>query len=900
MPRFPVIVLLAALVGLTACSGGGAGPAAPGDVVERFIEHDAGSPGPAGALWADTTVFDWRWDGGDDPIVRPGDGAKVGPGRRGGLLIRIEGEPCFVDLEVDLSTGTVDRIEVEASGWGRAPLGLAWRTRSAALGADLPKLGPVMPEAVEGGVRFTFAVVDHEAWRDRLDRIRLLVPAEAGSRSRIRAVRGVARRIAETELDEITNRAHKVDLGHDARNALLALPGVAHRRFVQVPAGARLTFAFGVPPDVGSPVRFTVRALSPDGDTATLFERDAGPGTGASEGRWHEAAVDLGDLAGGAVTLELTADTDSVLATDAELPAWANPEIVAPADRSGRPNVVVILLDTLRADGLSCYGNPLPTSPNLDAWAADRAVRFANTVAGAPWTLPSHASLFTGLDAVRHGVNFNSPVSADLDLLAERLRAAGYTTAAITGGAYLRPRWGFSQGFDSFAYWAEEKNAGELSWVTDRTLEWLDRNRDRSFFLFVHSYEVHYPHRRRQPHFSRFARLAGVDPSEGVVQMRKHGWQGLVNEGDYLVIRRPGTREFSNDLTDLDTRTIRLMYDSAVAYADAKVREILDRLEALGLDDDTMVIVTSDHGEALGEDGRAGHSFLEDYNALVPLLIGLPDAAGAGTVVDRQVRLIDLAPTIYEAAGIEPPDGLDGRSLMSLLADPDGDHPRHAFTYAGSSNRGLGLRVDNAVKYVFPDPAWAELADREALHDLIADPDERHDIADADPRLDELRGLTMHTIDDQHNGYRLTIANAGPEPLTGRLTGSWVQHDRVKVADHGCRCIHWRPGAAASFELAAGDRVELLFAEIPSPDVGLVAGLDPGTQDAVGLDLERLGLPVALAPHADGWRLTENAEAPPETGFWLHRVGERTALAAAPPPTDANLVEQLRALGYVE
>lgn len=898
MHRISASCLAAATVGCLACAGGGAGPGT-GDVVVRFIEDTPGIIRPAAELQTEFTVFEWRWDGADDPVPRPHAGCHVDAGRRGGLLVRSEGGQPVIDLDTDLDTGSVDRIEIDVVGARQAPLELAWRTRDAALGAELPVVGPVAPVRTEDGAHFVVPLADRPDWRGRLDRLRLMFSADAGPRFRIVAVRGIGDRPAGGSIPDAASGVHTVDLGHDARGALVAVPGVPHRRTFVVPGRARLELACGLPEGTESTARFEVRGSIEGGEPEPLFELEVGPGTNAQEGVWHDAVVDLADLEGRTVTIELLVESDGAFATDAELPAWASPEIIAPTDRARRPNVVLICLDTLRAGALSSYGSPLPTSPGIDAWAADRAVRFANTVAGAPWTLPSHASLFTGLDAVRHGVNFNSAAPPELDMLAEQLRRHGYTTAAVTGGAYLRPKWGFSQGFDRFAYWADEDNAKELAWVTDRTLDFLDHNRDRTFFLFVHTYEIHYPHRRREPYFSRFARMTGVDPSDATVQMRKHGWQGLLNPGDYFVVRHPGDHDWSTTVTDNDLATIRLMYSSAVAYADSKVGAILDRLAELGIDDRTMVIVTSDHGEALGEDGRAGHSYLEDYNSLVPLIVQLPGGEHGGRVVDRQVRLIDVAPTVLDATGAGVPPGLDGRSLLPLAANPASDHPTDAFTYAGSSNRGLALRVDNSVKYIFPDAAWAELADRERLIDLRRDPEERHDIAAGDPRLDALRARTAHAIDEEHNGYRLVIANAGPDPLGGRLSGSWVQHDRIKVAQHGCRCVHWQPGAAASFELAQGQRVELLFAEIPSPEVGVVARTAGGPATDIALDLDELELPIALTPDGAGWRLTEGVDEPPATGFWLHVVGEPST-TTAPPPTDADAIEQLRALGYIE
>jgi hypothetical protein len=351
--------------------------------------------------------------------------------------------------------------------------------------------------------------------------------------------------------------------------------------------------------------------------------------------------------------------------------------------------------------------------------------------------------------------------------------------------------------------------------------------------------------------------------------------------------------------------TLGLMYDSAVATVDDEVGRLLDHIRSLGLSGRTLVIVTSDHGEALGEDGRAGHAYLDDYNLMVPLILELPGRINAGAVVDTQVRLIDLMPTVLDVVGIEPPGPVDGRSLLPLIDAPSAGFPEPAWAYAASSNHGLAMRLDNRVKYIFPDPAWAEIAHRERLFDLATDPDESHNLAPDDPLIDGLRGATRETILAQHQGIRLEIFNAGDDILEGRLEGAWAAHDRVKTSDHLHARIHWTPDAPAAFKLGPGEDATLLITQLDSAEVGIEAIANGGHGEsefalATTIDLAVLRTPAALILTEEGWRLEEDFTGAVDTGFLISRVGDLQPIVNHGLPADAEIIEQLEALGYIQ
>jgi arylsulfatase A-like enzyme len=514
--------------------------------------------------------------------------------------------------------------------------------------------------------------------------------------------------------------------------------------------------------------------------------------------------------------------------------------------------------------------------------------------------------MFTGFDAVRHGVNHYRAVPPSLEMLAERLRRAGYATAAVTGGGYLSPHFGFAQGFDRFVYWPHSDTDRELATGLGVALDWLDGQQVRPFFLFFHTYEVHFPHQRRQPYFDRLAGPATAALPKLHVEMQSRGWRGLRAPGDYFVARRRGTTGWHTPLTAEEKGEVSLMYDSAVAYADTQVGRLIDRLAALGLQGRTVLVVTSDHGEALGENDRAGHSYLEDYNALVPLIVELPDAKGAGTRIERQVRLTDLAPTILAAVGLEPPVGGDGVSLLHLIDGAPSQVPEEAWTYAPSSNRGIALRLDDRLKYIYNDTAWQQLHGEERLIDLERDPGERHDLATGDPRTAELKARVEAVLLGQHRGPRITIRNAGPHQLRGHLQGAFAAHDRVKAGPGG-GTLRWRRSSPPTFVVRPGEELTLLLTSPESDRAGIGARLvsaDGQRRSAAlveWLDLSRLERPFAFALASDGsWQRVEEPAGPPETGFLIWWEGGPPEPARGAPEADAAALGQLRALGYLE
>ncbi len=493
--------------------------------------------------------------------------------------------------------------------------------------------------------------------------------------------------------------------GHSDTRAALPAPGRTRYRFrVMAPRGAVVRAGLGVvaaAPAPGASVRFVVRAASAEGgeEPRTLADERI---EWSELALWRELEVGLGDLAGRALVLDFESD-----ATAGAMGAWAVPELaVAGADEAG-PNVILLSLDTLRADHLSGYGYQRPTSPHLDALAR-RGYRFETAISQAPWTRPSHRSMLTGLYPSSHG-DLRSP------RLAELFRRRGFRTFAVTGGGQLDPKFGFAEGFE--AYQGQE-------WLRepDQLFRRIDARPESRFFLFLHSWEPHDPYEDL-----RFA--------EGLPAGRI---RGRFDHALWL--------KWKQQLSEEEKVYAEAMYDGDIARTDEGIRDLLEGLERRGLLDRTIFAITSDHGEAFWEHGTWRHGMhLYDHQVHVPLILwipptvratlGLPDPAGkGGAVIANQVGLIDLYPTLAELAGVPVEQQIQGRSLVPLLRGEEMP-PREVLSENVNVSRveRKALRTDRVklIQTIARDE-MRDFGPELLLFDLRRDPGEHENLA---PRM---------------------------------------------------------------------------------------------------------------------------------------------------------------------
>ena len=315
------------------------------------------------------------------------------------------------------------------------------------------------------------------------------------------------------------------------------------------------------------------------------------------------------------------------------------------------PNLVILIsIDTLRADHLGCYGYDRATSPAIDAFAEGATV-FTQAVAQAPSTLPSHASMLTSLYPEHHGAFYarRTALAPGVVTLADVLADNGFTTAAFTGGGQLSPEFGLTRGFDLYD---AHPSGPRFTNTVNSALQWLDQTAPAKAFLFLHTYEAHHPYK----------------PSTELLNLFSPAYEGDL--GDRISTKlldsiNRGEREI--DAADL--AHIIAAYDAEILSVDRAFESLQRGLEERGLLENTMLVLTSDHGEEFAEHGAVGwHSHtLFDELLLVPLVIRFPHGWGGGREVPYQVRSIDIAPTILNALGKDVPGSFEGVSLLPLL-----------------------------------------------------------------------------------------------------------------------------------------------------------------------------------------------------------------------------------------
>jgi len=415
-----------------------------------------------------------------------------------------------------------------------------------------------------------------------------------------------------------------------------------------------------------------------------------------------------------------------------------------PGDAS---TVILVSIDTLRPDRLGCYGNRQPTSPNIDRFAGE-SVLFTEAIAQAPSTLPSHATMFTSLLPAHHGAFFSrrTPLPASIPTLATELQAAGYRTAAFTGGGQIAPEFGLDRGFGTYGV---NVGGSDFSSAVRAGLGWLGEDPGHPAFLFLHTYEVHHP----------------FTPKPELLAVFDDGYDGeLPAEISKDLLTQVNTDE--TVITDRDLAHIVAAYDAEIRSVDDAFGIFLIGLGELGLLEGSIVIFTSDHGEEFGEHGVVGwHSHtLYDELLRVPLMIRFPGGRQGGLTIDRQVRLLDLAPTVLAAVGVAAPPAFEGVDLarvigglatplpaLSQLDLPLGEvelslrtkrwklYPRRAF--AGDpfaeSPPPVALRVRNLIK------RWRRPF---ALFDLQTDPGEHRDVVDGHPQVAGSLSRTMNLM----------------------------------------------------------------------------------------------------------------------------------------------------------
>ncbi len=365
------------------------------------------------------------------------------------------------------------------------------------------------------------------------------------------------------------------------------------------------------------------------------------------------------------------------------------------ARTAGEQDLILLVVDTLRAQNLSLHGYRRRTSPNLEAFARD-AVTYERAVTPGTWTVPAHASLFTGLLPSFHGAErvpgdriLAMPINPEVTTLAELLRARGFTTGAfVANSTYLSRLFGFDRGFDTYV---EDFRFVRAEEMLSRSLDWLEETPGKAF-LFINLLDPHEPLEPPPPWDERFP---GRDDRFGKMPTQ-------------LVYQR------KEQVTPEVVAHFTSQYDGEVAYTDQALGEFFARLKELGRYDSSLLIVTSDHGELLGEHGLVGHG-VDPYEPLVhvPLLVKYPGTRGGGTRVARRVSTLGVFATILASVGVAPPPGVQAVAL-------EREHPVY-IEDIDPAGRRVRVTYEGECKLVVVEgPGERQVA----LYDLVADPGE--------------------------------------------------------------------------------------------------------------------------------------------------------------------------------
>lgn len=373
---------------------------------------------------------------------------------------------------------------------------------------------------------------------------------------------------------------------------------------------------------------------------------------------------------------------------------WVNPVLyqnpVEKIEKKEDVNIILISIDTLRSDHLGCYGYVKDTSPYLDKFCSD-SVLFMNNYSHSPSTLPSHMTMLTSLYPYRHKLiaqksGFLQKLDIDISLVSQILREEDYFTTAIVDGGYVGTRFGFSRGFDIFFENTEITKKNNLSGrLFKRSSDWIKKNSDKKFFLFLHTYQVHTPY-------------ASPDPYNLMFYKGEPIWKWAHIES--LLAENGGFNKYKK-FSDKERENLIALYDGCIRYTDEEFfKPLLQLLRDLKIYDRTMIIFTADHGEEFYEHGSWGHTH-SLYNELikVPLIIKFPGSEYQGKKVEPVSRIVDIVPTILEAAGIDIEKfSFDGESLIPYITKKKSDpreSPGFKYIYQDQPNEPIKIELKN-------------------------------------------------------------------------------------------------------------------------------------------------------------------------------------------------------------
>ena len=571
-------------------------------------------------------------------------------------------------------------------------------------------------------------------------------------------------------------------------------------------------------------------------------------------------------------------------ASSAEMAEEANALEQVTTQRT-RPNILLISLDTVRADHLGCYGYKQDTTPNLDKLAAE-GVRFEQCRTQATWTLPAHMSMFTSLLPSHHGVdNLNRILPRRVLLLTEILQQANYQTAALVNNGQMRAHWGFDRGFDLWQEFEVDTLAGSALNITDEALSWLQNARtDQPYFLFLHYYDAHDPYDSSE----KFRQQFNVELS--AQQCRELCFAHRTPESP------PLSPKVLSQLT--------AAYDAGLAELDHELGRLLAEVNP-----ETLIVIFSDHGEAFEEHGWMLHgATLYEEEVRVPLLMRLPKSVLAGKTVTDSTMLLDIGPTLLSFANLQPPQQFQGMNLRPTI---EGKSLTPRYVCAESKALLEGRYTRSAVLGDYK-AIWS-LEDGSC--ELFHLPNEQIDIAAQDPKLAAvMKDRLLDWVNEE--SFWMIHANTTEIPAAALITvklsaGSFglflpigfdPERDSLEVSPQGDQ-ITWHVSPANS------EQKKSLLLEPTDPEAVL--------RFTIGSTEQAEKMPVFYGPESElastaPLELSHELESLPaatsarfqatEPGIHIRRYQAATAKSEGGEfaPLDTETIRQLRSLGYLK
>ena len=607
-------------------------------------------------------------------------------------------------------------------------------------------------------------------------------------------------------------------------------------------------------------LRFGLAVRPPDADVSlrvTVNGAATHEETWVEERGWVERRVELSRFSGEPLSIEI-----SVEGEDATV-LLAHPEILARATEA-RPNVIVYVVDCLRADHVGAYGYPLETTPEIDRLAED-GVLLEDLNSCASWTKPSTACLFTSMLPTFHQARtVDDALARSRTTLAEAFRREGYTTAAWVANPVIDPRvFFFNQGFDQ---WVDLRSFEERSrrshlhdmdpdaaHITKGVLPWLEAHRRDRFFLYLHSLDLHYPYKARPPFDARF-----------------------VSEGS----------------TGLDRD--RELYDAELAYNDREIGKLVARLKELDLYDDTLLFVTADHGEEFGEHGASRHGKTLYQQVLhIPGVLKLSGSRLRGRRAKALAANIDVAPTLLDLAGIAAPAEFQGRSLREVLEKDVGPTERRAVAE---------LLAPNVVAYSIRDERFKHIKAlvpeaSEMLFDLERDPAEGVNLLPAAPQegaalmsdLEKFVQLGQHgahfSVEGEREGSAVLVQIETDSEIASAFRFAIATGDVLEIAPD-------RKRLALTFVADGKSRHLVVQTNPPGADLRLVVTVDGERRAGSSLAMKDLEVSVGEAERL--LHEPDNPNRPVRTWYLAPGSGRHRV------ELDDETLNVLRALGYVQ